>query len=522
MEFISILNDVLGPVMRGPSSSHTAGSYHIARLARSLLGDDPATAEFTFDPEGSYAATYRQQGVDLALVSGLLGWPITDARFARALSLAPAQGFRPRFRIARLEGADHPNTVRMALVSKRGRHLEATAKSIGGGMITLTELDGWPVLLDGKNHEVLVLAGERQARAIGRIVAADGRPTGKPVRSARGGKILLSFQRAWPLEPSARSKLERLRGVLAIFEAQPLFFVRKGAPLFLSGAEMVALARRRRHSLGRIALAYEAGLLGLSRSEVLEEIGRRYDVMEESVRRGLAGRGLGLKLLKPSAGRIFRAEAEGGLAAGGLHARAAARAMAALHVSNSGGVVCAAPTGGSAGVLPGVMVTLAEEKGLSREQSSLSLLAASAVGLLVARRATFAAEVAGCQVEIGAAGAMAAAAVVEASGGTAAQAADAAAVSLQNTMGSVCDLVGGLCEIPCHTRNAVAASGAFVCADLVLGGYRNPIPLDETVDAVDATGRMLPAELRCTARGGLAVTPSALALKPLNRAKPTA
>jgi L-serine dehydratase len=130
----------------------------------------------------------------------------------------------------------------------------------------------------------------------------------------------------------------------------------------------------------------------------------------------------------------------------------------------------------------------------------------------VARRATFAAEVAGCQVEIGAAGAMAAAAVVEAAGGSAAQAADAAAVALQNTMGSVCDLVQGLCEIPCHTRNAVAASSAFVCADLILGGYVNPIPLDETIDASFASGRMLPSELRCTAKGGLATTPSAQAL----------
>jgi L-serine dehydratase len=156
---------------------------------------------------------------------------------------------------------------------------------------------------------------------------------------------------------------------------------------------------------------------------------------------------------------------------------------------------------------------LSEEKKLDPETTALALLAAAAVGLLIARRATFAAEVAGCQVEIGAAAAMAAAAVVEAAGGSARQAANAAAISLQNTMGSVCDLVQGMCEIPCHTRNAVAASSAFTCADLVLGGYRNPIPLDETIDASYASGRMLPAELRCTAMGGLAVTPSAKALK---------
>ncbi|MGE5741459.1 MAG: L-serine ammonia-lyase, iron-sulfur-dependent, subunit alpha [Candidatus Aminicenantes bacterium RBG_16_66_30] len=517
MEFISILNDVLGPVMRGPSSSHTAGSYHIGRLVRSLLGEEPARAVFTFDPNGSYAATYRQQGVDLALTAGLLGWPITDERFARALVLAPKQGLRPRFRIAALEGADHPNTVAIEIAGRRGRELRATAQSVGGGMVFVTRLDGRPVRLDGKSHEVLVLAESRKARAVEAIVGADGRTMSKPLRAAGRGETLLSFKRTAPLGPEARAALGGLEGVLEIWTAPPLFFIQEGTALFGSAAEMVAIARRRRVSLGRVALAYEARLLGITEAEVLAEIGRRYDIMRASVDRGLAGRGLGLKLLKPTAGRILRAEARRDLPAGGMTTRTAARAMAALHVSGSGGIVCAAPTGGSAGVLPGVAVTLAEERHLDRGRTALLLLAAGAVGTIVARRATFAAEVAGCQVEIGAAGAMAAAAVVEAAGGSAAQASDAAAISLQNTMGSVCDLVQGLCEIPCHTRNAAAAASAFVCADLVLGGYKNPIPLDETIDASFASGRMLPAELRCTALGGLALAPSALALKPLSR-----
>jgi L-serine dehydratase len=458
MEFISILNDVLGPVMRGPSSSHTAGSHHIGRLVRSLLGDEPARAVFTFDPAGSYAATFRQQGVDLALAAALLGWPITDVRFPKALALAPRRGLKLTFKVAPLEKPDHPNTVAIELVSKTGRTLRATARSIGGGMIEVIEVDGRPVRLDGKSAAIL------EAGGVTRTVP-------------------------------------------------PIFFVRRGTPLFKSAAEMVRLARLRRASLGRIALAYEARLLGLSEAEVLAEITRRYDIMKASVARGLAARGLGMKLLEPTAGRIFRAEARRCLPAGGYPTRAAARAMAALHVSNSGGIVCAAPTGGSAGVLPGVLVTLAEERRLSAERTAMALLAAGAVGVIVARRATFAAEVAGCQVEIGAAGAMAAAAVVDAAGGSAAKAADAAAISLQNTMGSVCDLVQGLCEIPCHTRNAAAAANAFLCADLVLGGYRNPVPLDETIDASFDSGRMLPAELRCTAKGGLAVTPAALALE---------
>ena len=458
MRSVSILDDVLGPVMRGPSSSHTAGSYHIGRLIRSLAGDDPVSAEFTFDPAGSYAATFRQQGVDLALAAGLLGWPITDGRFSRALALAPKQGLAVRFRVGRLEGAGHPNTVRAEVRTRTGGRLEVVAESVGGGSVEITRIDGRPASLDGRGRAVLSAGGARRT-------------------------------------------------------VPPLFHVRRGRPLFDSAAGAAALARRRRTSLGRVALAHEARLLGLAEREVADEILRRMAIMSDSVRQGLAGRGLGMKLLRPTAGRIFRAEADGRLPTGGLPVRAAARAMAALHVSNSMGIVCAAPTGGSSGVLPGVMVTLAEEKGLAGEEAALALLAAGAVGLVVAARATFAAEVAGCQVEIGAAGAMGAAAVVEAAGGSAAQALDAAAISLQNTMGSVCDLVQGMCEIPCHTRNAVAASSAFVCADLVLGGYVNPVPLDETVDASFASGKMLPAELRCTARGGLAMAPSALALR---------
>ena len=107
------------------------------------------------------------------------------------------------------------------------------------------------------------------------------------------------------------------------------------------------------------------------------------------------------------------------------------------------------------------------------------------------------------------AGAMASASIIEAANGSPVNAINAAAISLQNTMGSVCDLVAGLCEIPCHTRNAAVASSAFVCADLTLGGYINPIPLDETIDASLESGKMLPKELRCTALGGIANTKTA-------------
>jgi L-serine dehydratase len=558
MKAISIFNDVLGPVMRGPSSSHTAGSFHIARILRDLLGARPCRARVAFDPRGSYAQVFRQQGVDRGFAMGLLGWPLTDARFFRILDLAAGEGLDLRFDVRPLEHADHPNVVAIELTpaetsdvrpstgsgrrelveragpmsdvgprtSDFGRHdMRAIARSIGGGSVEITSLDDWPVSLTGETWEVLVEVDRAAMASSVEALTSDGEAVGEIRRLDRGDLRLLHARRNAALPDAARLALARLAANGCVREARPLAFVKRGRPVFDSAAVMIDLAQARNLSLGRLALAHEASLVGIGEDEACAEMRRRLDVMSAAVAAGLDGEPApgepGMQLLEPSARGVFDAEAAGQVAIGGLHTRAAARALAAMHVNSRMGVVCAAPTGGSAGVLPGVITTLMEcasvGQGFSRadkrEAATLALFAAGAIGVIVAARATFAAEVAGCQVEIGAAGAMAAAAVVEAAGGSAAQAADAAAIAFQNTMGSVCDLVQGIVEIPCHTRNAVAASSAFVCADLILGGYRNPIPLDETIDAVLAVGRMLPAELRCTARGGLATTPSAQSLK---------
>jgi L-serine dehydratase len=612
MPAISIFNDVLGPVMRGPSSSHTAAPYHIGRMARALLlGPEPgqasagpaqapdsdrlAEASFLFDPGGSFAQVYRQQGSDLGFVAGLLGWSLTDERFPQVLEVAAQQGVEVRFSVAPLDrslpsgtetgtlprgtetGTLHPNTVEMSLRSRQGRSLHAVACSTGGGALVFTRVGGWPVWLTGDAHELLV-EGEPAAEGPVRALLGPLAAAAEVDRQESGGRILLHARCTAPPEAGILAALESLPGVSAVWAAEAIFYPQRGAPLFAGAAGMVAYAEERGISLGEAALAYEAALLGLSPAEVLAETLRRFEVMRSAVHRGLAYQSTEtgtlstetgtlstetgpplppMQLLRPSAGDIFDAERKGRLPAGGLHTRAAARAMAVMHINGGMGVVCAAPTAGSAGTIPGVLVTLAEEPdalqrrsgppygsrptgpggtrrvregdpsqwtpsfgteqgpggpGLDERAIALALLAASGIGLVVAERATFAAEVAGCQVEIGAAGAMAAAAVVEAAGGSARQAVDAAAIAFQNTMGLVCDMVQGIVEIPCHTRNAAAAANAFLCADLILGGYHNPIPLDETVDAVMAVGQMLPRELKVTALGGLALAPSARAL----------
>lgn len=513
MKPISILNDVLGPVMRGPSS-HTAGAYHLATLARSLLDAPVVEAEISFDPDDFYARTYRERGADRAITLGLLGYPLIDERFLQASELAQKQNLTIRFVTERLPEADHANSFRMRLKGRDGQETTVFGNSIGGGQVEVFLLDGWPVSLTGATHDILVEADAATEGELIRLIRSDGFAHGEPRCEQRESQTLIAIQRTGAPPSSLIDELRNRHDVRRVWHTRPLMFVKRGHPPFADGAEMVRLCRKRSLSPGQLGAWYESQVLGITEEEIVAEVVRRFEVMFGSVEEGLRGRS-SMQLLRSSADKIMAADRADRLPTGGLHTRAAARALAAMHVNCSMGVVCAAPTAGSAGVLPGVMATMLLEQQVSKRTIADALLAAGLVGMIVAQRASLAGEEAGCQVEIGTAGAMAAAAVVEAAGGSPRQVADAAAISFQNTMGSTCDHVQGIVEIPCHTRSAVAASAAFVVADLVLGGYDNPIPLDETIDAVYAVGKSMPSELRAISLGGLAATPSALNLKRL-------
>ena len=186
-------------------------------------------------------------------------------------------------------------------------------------------------------------------------------------------------------------------------------------------------------------------------------------------------------------------------------------AMAVLEVNASMGLIVAAPTAGSAGVVPGMMLALQECYRISDQRIVDALFNAGAVGYLAMRNATVAGAVGGCQAEVGIASAMAASAAVELMGGNPQQCLDAASTVLMNMLGLVCDPVGGLVEYPCQNRNAAGVANALIAAELSLSGIRQLIPFDQMLDARDAVGKRLPAELRETALGGCAATPAACA-----------
>ncbi len=186
-------------------------------------------------------------------------------------------------------------------------------------------------------------------------------------------------------------------------------------------------------------------------------------------------------------------------------------AMAVLEVNASMGLIVAAPTAGSAGVVPGLMLAMQEVYHISEARIVDALFNAGAVGYLAMRNATVAGAVGGCQAEIGVASAMAASAAVELMGGTPEQCLDAASTVLMNMLGLVCDPVGGLVEYPCQNRNAAGVANALIAAELSLSGIAQLIPFDQMLDAMYAVGKRIPMELRETALGGCATTPSACA-----------
>ena len=508
MTTASILNNVIGPVMPGSSSSHTAGPYHIAKMCRSMMGELPSEISFTFEPASSIAEVYHEQGSDLALIMGTLDLPLTDSRFKKALDIFPEFGTEIKFIIKSFPESCHPNSIKIEARLRDGSSFSAVADSTGGGALLFRRLNGWEVEMTGDAYYVSVeVPLERSASVKGLL-----EKFGSVAVSENEERAMLLLSASAPADPELIKKIRSEGETFSCLCAVPVFFPVRGKRIFTSGEAMVKYAEEKGLTLGEAALEFESALLCMPKETLDAEMDRRLQVMIDSVTLGLSDNSPQMFLLDASAKKIMEAEKEGRLALGGIHTRAAARAMAAMQVNSGQGIVCAAPTGGSAGVIPGVMVTMLQDMKIPRKDVVRSMWAAGAIGWVLATRGTFAAEVCGCQVEIGAAGAMGAGAVVEAVGGSPRQAADAGAIMFQNAMGLVCDLVQATVEIPCHTRNGSFASQAFICADMILGGYYNAVNIDDTVDAVYSSGRMLPLELRCTSLGGMAVTPSALSM----------
>ena len=278
---------------------------------------------------------------------------------------------------------------------------------------------------------------------------------------------------------------------------------------FKNAQELLNLCERKQKPISEIMKQRECDMAEMSMPEVCARMAKALEIMRQSAF-------VPLKSSVPSMGGLIGGQAKmlsdnfekKGAVCGSVLSRGITYAMAVLEVNASMGVIVAAPTAGSSGIVPGLLLSLQQSYSFSDGQMIDALFNAGAIGYLAMRNATVAGAVGGCQAEVGVAAAMAASAAVELMGGSPTQSLDAASTVLINMLGLVCDPVGGLVEYPCQNRNAAGVANALAAAEIALAGIRQMISFDEMLDTMYHVGKRIPYELRETALGGCAATPS--------------
>ncbi len=279
---------------------------------------------------------------------------------------------------------------------------------------------------------------------------------------------------------------------------------------FKNAKELLALCQEKKLPISEVMRQREI-LLGETTAEIVDQrMDRVLEIMKDAAFSPIKDPVISMGgLIGGEARKLCEFHDLGKSLCGNVLGKGITYAMATLETNASMGLIVASPTAGSAGIVPGMMLALQEVYGFSDKKIRQALFNAGAIGYLAMRNATVAGAVGGCQAEVGIASAMAASAAVELLGGAPLQCTYAASTVLMNMLGLVCDPVGGLVEYPCQNRNAAGVSNALIAAEMSLAGIPQFIHLDEMIDAMYTVGKKLPAELRETALGGCAATPSA-------------
>ena len=528
------LTDVIGPIMVGPSSSHTAGALRIAYMARRLCLAEPKTVEFRL--LGSFAHTLTGHGTDKALVAGMLGLATDDLRIRDSFDLAREAGLAFSFVTLPDAEYDHPNPIDVRIVDAAGNAMDVRGESIGGGAAVIRKIDDIDVRITGESASIVVRQRDEKGvlAHIAQSISDEGVniATTRMYRERKGDTAYTVLETDQAVGAEAKAAIEDHPAIYDVriipgdarADVERVAVPDVAAALqrfaeldFGNGAALLAYCEEHGATLSEAFLAREAALAA---SLGYADGAAAYLREALAVMRCAARRPIDEAL--PSMGGLIGGEARkladlherGGELCDDQLSCAIAYAMAVLETNASMGRIVAAPTAGSAGVLPGVLLALQRTRGYGDDDLAHGLAAAAAIGYLITRNATVSGAEGGCQAEVGSAAAMAAAASVELMGGTPAQCFAAASNALTNMMGLVCDPIAGLVEEPCQKRNAAGAAVALVSAQIALAGIGNLVDFDQTVEAMRKVGRSLPFELRESALGGIAAAPTACAYCP--------
>ncbi len=511
----SIFNDVIGPVMRGPSSSHVAAAARMGQLVRQMVDGKLKEVIVEFDPEGSLATTYHGHGSDMGFVGGLLGFELSNSELTNSLEKAKEEGIQVEFKVVDYQ-ADHPNTYRITAKSDQNETVKLTAISVGGGMIEIKKIEGFSVSIKGDFYENLIFFENTNKKTLDKIenkilnYIKDYDYTEKIINDKFG---LINIKSSFEISNDIILKIKKINKFANIISLSPVLPVmsRKNCEVpFRNSKEMLKVAEEKELKLWELATLYESMRGDITEKEVFDKMKKIVRLMENSIEKGFKGTSYKDRILGPQAWMIQKRKNEGKLIPGDVFNSVIASITSMMEIKSSLGVIVAAPTAGACGGLPGTLIGASKEMDFSLEKTTKAMLAAGLIGIFIAEQATFAAEVGGCQVECGAGSGMAAGGLVQLFDGTATQGADAASMALQNSLGMICDPVADRVEVPCLGKNVMAGVNALASANMSLAGFDKVIPLDEVIDAMYSVGHSLPSTLRCTGNGGLSITETAM------------
>ena len=509
----SIFNDVIGPVMRGPSSSHTAASWRIARVCLDILNEPLKQAIIEFDKDGAWATNYLEQGTVMGINGGLLGLEITDHRMKNTRQIVEESGILIKYKISSFK-TKHVNTIRISLEGRNGNKIRVIAISLGGGLFEIYQLNDFEINIRGDYFELLILTKytQRIPHNIKMIIPFDGTLIHSSDKNS--SLINLKYSKEIPDETIRQLTLDpNIEKVMVINPILPIISGNHIEVPFTTIQSLLEYADRENHSLGDIGLIYEKCLSGLPENVLLDKMANIIRIIENSIKAGLAGTLYDNRILPQQSHLLKKAEEDGKIPQNSIVNKIIAYVTAIMEVKSAMDVFVANPTAGSCGTVGGVIKALADELNSTEDELTHAYFAAGMIGVYFASGPGFSAEEHGCQVECGAASGMAAAALVQLLGGTAKQTVDAASMAIQNMIGLICDPVADRVEVPCLGKNVSAAVNAYASATMVCSGFNAVIPLDEVLQTVSEVGQQMPACVKCTGTGGLALTKTAFDLK---------
>jgi L-serine dehydratase len=458
-----------------------------------------------FNPDGSLAYTHSSHGSDMGLFGGLLGWDAIDDRLMNSEKAVADAGIKTEIKIRDI-GARHPNTYKITLKNDVEYH-ELTAVSTGGGMIEIIEVDNVEVSIAGDYFETILYVDDRVDDVINYLSLNVDADYILHHENKRHQFIEIKSQKI--IELKILSKLQSkfdIKRIKTISPVLPVLSNKNTSIPFISCSEMLEYNSDINLTLWELAVQYESARGNLSTEKVFGMMKEIVGIMENSIKEGIEGSDYADRILGNQSKTFLEKMKSRQLLEGNLLNMIILYVTAIMESKSSMGIVVAAPTAGSCGGLAGSCIGAARAMGLSSDEITKAMLAAGMIGIFIAAHSTFAAEVCGCQAECGAGSGMAAAALVTLAGGTLEQTLSAASMALQNTLGMICDPVANRVEVPCLGKNVLAATNAFACANMALAEFDPVILLDEVIETMDKVGKSLPAELRCTALGGLSIT----------------